>query len=176
MTQLTPGNAVPELKVKTLDGSVWNLSEQTPEHFTIVVFYRGLHCPICASYLPDIESRVRAFRGLGVEIIAVSSDGEARARSIKEELGLDELTIGYDLSIETARDWGLYVSQGIGKSSKGIEEPNLFIEPGIFIIRPDQTLYSCVVQSMPFARPQFSETLDAVQFIITNRYPARGEA
>ena len=36
---------------------------------------------------------------------------------------------------------GLYVSTSLGMTSTGIEEPALFSEPGIFLVRPDRTLY-----------------------------------
>ncbi|HIE89539.1 MAG TPA: AhpC/TSA family protein, partial [Gammaproteobacteria bacterium] len=57
----------------------------------------------------------------------------------------------------------------------GIEEPSLFVEPGIFLVRPDQTLYFATVQTMPFARPSFGDILKAIDFVIAKDYPARGE-
>jgi len=55
-------------------------------------------------------------------------------------------------------------------------EPALFNEPGVFLARPDHTLYWASVQSMPFARPHFREILAALDFVIAKDYPARGEA
>ncbi len=75
-----------------------------------------------------------------------------------------------------ARAWGLYISTGRGKTSIGIEEPALFSEPGLFLVRPDGTLYAASVNTMPFARPNFSELLKAIGMIIEKNYPARGEA
>ena len=49
MNVLKPREAVPALEVETLNGS-WSLADQNPENFTMVVFYRGLHCPICSKY------------------------------------------------------------------------------------------------------------------------------
>ncbi|WP_315981489.1 hypothetical protein [Aliamphritea spongicola] len=40
MVVLKTRQAVPALNVETLNGS-WSLSDQTPEHFTMLVFYRG---------------------------------------------------------------------------------------------------------------------------------------
>ncbi|MFN7087813.1 MAG: AhpC/TSA family protein, partial [Burkholderiales bacterium] len=65
---------------------------------------------------------------------------------------------------------------GRGKTSMGIEEPALFSEPGVFLVRPDRTLYWAAVQTMPFARPHFRDMLAAIDFVIKNDYPARGEA
>ncbi len=68
------------------------------------------------------------------------------------------------------------ISSSRGKTSVGVEEPALFSEPGVFLVRPDGTLYWASVQTMPFARPHFKEVLSALDFVIKADYPARGEA
>lgn len=85
------------------------------------------------------------------------------------------LPIGYGLSLAGTRQWGLSISASRGKTSLGIEEPALFSEPGIFLVRPDGTLYYGAVQSMAFARPAFHDLLAAIDFAIAHDYPARGE-
>ncbi len=52
----------------------------------------------------------------------------------------------------------------------------LHAKPGLFLVRPDGTLYAASLQTMPFARPQFSEVLAAIAFVTQKDYPARGEA
>jgi hypothetical protein len=84
--------------------------------------------------------------------------------------------IGYGLAIEKAREWGLYISSGRGKTSMGVEEPALFNEPGLFLMRPDGTLYWSIVQTMPFLRPHFAELVGVLDRIEQMDYPARGEA
>jgi hypothetical protein len=81
----------------------------------------------------------------------------------------------YGLSLKSARQWGLYISASRGKTSIGIEEPALFSEPGVFLVKPDGTLYYGAVQTMPFARPQFQDLLGAIDFAVAKDYPARGE-
>ena len=174
-TTLVPRQAVPALSVPTLDGGTRTLSEQNPENFTMVIFYRGLHCPICGNYLRDLDRKLGDFAERGVNVVVVSSDEEARARKAQEDWKLENLTVGYGLDLDTARAWGLYVSAGIGKTSIGIEEPALFSEPGLYLVRPDGTLYFGTVQTMPFARPNFGEILKALDFVIDRGYPARGE-
>jgi len=175
ITPLMPRQKVPALEVATVGGDVWRLAEQTPEHFTMLVFYRGLHCPQCKGYLKDLDNKAAEFAAKGVDILAVSSDGAARAGQTKTDWRLDNLTIGYGLDLDMARQWGLYISAGIGKTSIGIEEPALFSEPGLFLVRPDGMLYFGSVQTMPFARPKFADLLLALDFVIARDYPARGE-
>lgn len=168
---IKPRTRAPELSVDTVGGGRWNLAEQKPEQFTLVVFYRGLHCPICKGYLPDLQSQLDAFRKRGVEVVAISADPRDRAEQAKREWGLDRLRIGYGLPIETAREWGLFISEGISD-----KETAQFSEPGVFLIRPDGTVYYEAIQSMPFARPSFRELLGAIDVVTAKNYPARGEA
>lgn len=175
ITPLIPRQPVPPLSVPTVDGPDWTLSDQTPDTFTLVVVYRGLHCPICSGYLGDLNRKLAQFTQRGVSVIAVSSDTGDRAAEAKTQWGLDQLTIGYGLDLDTARRWGLYISTSRGKTSTGVVEPDLFVEPGLFLIRPDGTLYFGTVQTMPFARPQFADILKALDFVMANDYPARGE-
>lgn len=174
-TPLIPRQPVPDLSLNLVGDGTWSLSGQTPESFTLVVFYRGLHCPVCSAYLGDLNRKAEEFGKRGITILVASSDGEDRAAEAKEKWGLEALDVAYGLSLDEARNWGLYVSAGIGKTSIGIEEPALFSEPGLFLIRPDGTLYFGTVQTMPFARPAFGDILKAVDFALARNYPARGE-
>jgi peroxiredoxin len=175
MARLLPRAKVPELSVKTVAGQTWTLAERKPERFTLVVFYRGLHCPICRGYLGELAKLEPEFGTRGVDVIALSSDTEERARRAAVEWQLGNLTVGYGLDLSAARDWGLFISTSRGMTSAGIEEPAQFSEPGVFLVRPDGTLYWSAIQTMPFARPHFRELLSAVDFVTAKDYPARGE-
>ena len=130
---------------------------------------------ICAKYLIELEKQVDAYAERGMGVIAISSDTQERAALMADKIKADKLRLGYGLSLTKAREWSLYISTSRGKTSIGIEEPALFSEPGLFIVNPDQTLYFASVQTMPFVRPHFSELLGAIDFAISNNYPARGE-
>ena len=175
ISPLFPRQPVPALSVATVGGGQWTLADQHPEHFTLVVVYRGLHCPICAGYLRDLDTKLPEFTRRGVSVVAISSDDAARAATAKEKWKLGALTVGYGLDLDTARRWGLYISSGHGSTSAGVEEPALFVEPGLFLIRADGTLYFASVQTMPFARPAFADILGALDYVIAKNYPARGE-
>ena len=172
---IKPRQPVPALSVPLLGGGTWTLADQKPENFTMVVVYRGYHCPICSGYLGDLNRKAAQFAEKGVNVLVVSSDTEERAAEAKEKWGLDNLTIGYGLTLDSGREWGLYVSSSRGKTSTGVVEPDLFLEPGLFLIRPDGTLYWASIQTMPFARPQFGEVLKGLDGAIEKNYPARGE-
>lgn len=174
-TALIPRQPVPTLNLPLLGGGRFVLGAAPGERFDLIVFYRGLHCPICAKYLLELERLVPEFEKRGVQVVAASSDDVERAQKMADKLKASTMRIAYGLSFPSARQWGLYISTSRGKTSIGIEEPALFSEPGIFLVRPDGTLYYGAVQSMPFARPQFQDLLGAIDFAIANDYPARGD-
>lgn len=174
MKVLKPRQAVPALEVDTLEGS-WSLADQNPENFTMVVFYRGLHCPICSKYIGELNKLADDFAEAGVSILVLSGDDRERAEKAKQDWELGNLQIGYGVSTEQARDWGLHRSAGRGLTSIGIEEPAEFSEPGLFIVRSDNTLYWAQISTMPFARPHFREIIGALKFVLEKDYPARGE-
>lgn len=168
--------AAPEMSFPLLDGGSWTLSERKPEALSMVVAYRGAHCPMCRNYLQDLNQHMGEFKARGVDVVAVSSDGKERAELAKKDWALSDVPIAYDLSIEKARELELPISTSRGKTSIGLEEPALFSEPGLFLVKPDGTLYAAFVQTMPFARPPLDQLLKAIDFIREKDYPARGEA
>ena len=172
---LTPRKKTPDLTLPTLDHGTFDLTTDTSERGTVICFYRGLHCPICALYLTEFQNRVADFAERGVATVAISSDGEERAREMADKVKANTLRIAYDLPLDKAREWGLYISTSRGKTSIGIEEPPLFSEPGLFMVTPEQNLYYGSVQTMPFVRPHFAELVKAIDFAIEKDYPARGE-
>ena len=174
LTPLFPRQQTPSLNLPTVDGDTWTLSEQAGENFTMVVFYRGFHCPICAKYLRDLNSKADEFAQRGVNVVVASSDVEERARKSKESWKLDNLTVAYDLDLDKAREWGLYISTSRGKTSTGVVEPDLFSEPALYLIRPDGTLYASWIQTVPFARPKAEDLLSMIKFVLDKDYPPRG--
>jgi len=173
---LKPRQPVPALDFDLLAGGRWRLAEQHPRTFTMLVFYRGLHCPVCRRYTSELNGMLEEFDKRGVSTVITSTDTRERAEQAKTQWRLDKLPIGYGVPIETARRWDLYVSSGRGATSAGVEEPALFAEPGLFLVKPDATLYWLSVSSMPFARPHFGEIAQAIDFAVSKDYPARGEA
>lgn len=168
--------AAPEMSFPLIEGGDWTLSERKPENLSMVVAYRGLHCPMCRNYLKELNEQIDEFSKRGVDVVAVSSDGKERAMAARTDWELRNIPIAYGLGIDKARELGLYISTSRGKTSIGIEEPAMFNEPGLFLVKPDGTLYAAFIQTMPFARPPLDQLLKAIDFITEKGYPARGEA
>jgi hypothetical protein len=166
-----PRQPAPPLEVKLLDGSTWRLEDAKPASFEMIVFYRGLHCPICKTYLSDLEAKLPEFTSRGVDVIAVSTDGRERAERAKAEWGLGNVRIGCELTIAGARAWDLYISCAIREG-----EPPEFNEPGLFLTKPDGTLFFASRGSAPWARPPLDQMLRGIDLAMERKMPARGEA
>lgn len=168
---IKPRTKVPTLDLPIIGGGQFDLAARRPQYFSMLVFYRGLHCPICKTYVRDLDRKLEDFAKRGVEVVAISTDTQQRAEQSRNDWSIEHLAIAYGLSIDQARQWGLFISSSIKP-----DEPSLFAEPGLFLVRPDGTLYCSSVQTMPFARPSFADVLQAVAFVAEKNYPARGEA
>jgi peroxiredoxin len=166
-----PRQAAPRLDVKLLNGAPWDLADAKPAAFQMIVVYRGLHCPICKTYLSELETKLPDFAKRGVDVIAVSTDSRERAERAKTDWGLNDLRLGYDLSIATARAWDLFISTAIREG-----EPAEFSEPGLFLIKPDGTIFFAARGSAPWGRPPFDQVLRGIDTAIERKTPARGEA
>ena len=167
---LVPGQPVPDLDLPLTIDARFELSKQSPDSFTMLVFYRGKHCPICKKYLTELGSKLGKFTGKGINVFAVSMDSPERAQVSHEEWDTGDLPLAHSLSEEKAREYGLYISE----KREGSEEPERFSEPGLFLVKPDGTLHFAVVQNAPFTRPDLDDLLSGLTFTLENDYPTRG--
>jgi peroxiredoxin len=166
-----PRQPAPPFEVKLLDGNAWRLQDAKPENFEMIVVYRGLHCPVCKTYLGELEAKLPEFSKRGVDVIAVSTDSRDRAERAKAEWGLNNLRVGCEFSIANAREWDLFISRSIREG-----EPPEFSEPGLFLIKPDGTLFYASRGSAPWGRPPLDQMLRGIDVVMERKMPARGEA
>jgi peroxiredoxin len=165
-----PRQPAPELTLPLLGGGTYPLSEQRPNLFTMVVFFRGLHCPVCRAQLTELNRRLGEFEQRRIDVIAVSGETRERTTELADEWSLDRLPLAYGLTEAQMRVWGLFLSHGIDDT-----EPALFNEPGLFLISPDHTVYYESILSMPVGRPRLDDLLSGIDYWTTHDYPARGE-
>ena len=164
---LIPGQPVPSLDLPLTIDARFELSEQSPENFTMLVFYRGKHRPICKKYLTELGSKLSNFTDKGINVFAVSMDSPERAAVSHQEWDTGDLPLAHSMSEEKAREWGLYISQ----KREGSDEPDMFSEPGLFVVKPDGTLHFAVVQSAPFTRPDLDDLLEGLNSLWTRVIP-----
>jgi peroxiredoxin len=158
-----PEDTMPAIEAELVGGGAWRLAEEHPAKLALLVFYCGLHCPICPNWLRKLERVVPRFVEHGVSVIALSCDTRERAAQAKRGWKLTELRVGYGVEAEDARKAGLYLSE---------EKGRLYTEAAILAVKPeDGTLYAAWVQSQPHARPRFAEVLSALEGWLANDLP-----
>jgi len=170
---ILPGTTVPSLSLPLVHGGTTDdlaLGTGTDGRFTLIVFYRGLHCPVCRKQLRELDENIDELRKAGVgRIVAVSMDTLKRATISIDEWEITRLPIAHELTEEAARQWGLFISSGFKKG-----EPELFSEPGMYILDSDGTVFWSTVSSMPFGRMPVKAIIHGLEYITENNYPARG--
>jgi peroxiredoxin len=78
----------------------------------MIVFFRGLHCPVCRAQLSELERRLDELYARGIEVIVVSGETSERTTQLAQEWKLERLPLAYGLSENQMRAWGLFVSRG----------------------------------------------------------------
>lgn len=71
---LLVGEKIPRLKLRTPDGSLFDLNESISKKPTLLIFYRGGWCPYCNMHLAEIRTIEDSLTEMGYQIIAISAD------------------------------------------------------------------------------------------------------
>lgn len=141
----------------------------TSENWTLLVVYRGKHCPRCKKYLNILDGMRADWATAGFDISVVSADTEEKAKADRDEFGWG-FNLGYDLSEDQMETLGLYITEPLSAS----ETDRRFAEPGTYVIRPDGSLLLIAISNGPSARPELAELLDGMIFTQENDRPPRG--
>jgi peroxiredoxin len=165
--KLPAGSDLPQMTLPAVGGGEVALGGPR-EGWQAIFVYRGLHCPICKTYLGKLEGKLAEFAELGAEVVAVSGDPKEKAEAFAKEVGLT-MPVGYDLSVAQMRDLGLYISSP--RSDTETDRP--FPEPALFVTTPEGKLQIVEIANAPFVRPDLDLIVRGL-----NRgregYPVRG--
>ncbi|MBO6935320.1 MAG: redoxin domain-containing protein [Deltaproteobacteria bacterium] len=166
-----PGEPAPELRFPLVGGARFDLDEARAEQdYLIVEVYRGHHCGVCETHLRELAAMKDDFAEYGAALVFVSMNDQALAERAEREWALSAIPIGYDLDLDTARRWGIFISSRFRES-----EPRTFTEPATFVVRRDGILYAADLRSSPHLRPQLDRLLTLVRRA-SEGYPPRGIA
>src|SRR5258706_9626801 len=141
--RVIPGDTMPAIDARLAGGGRWALAQEKPEKLSLLAFYRGIFCPICANWVADLDRLVPEFQKRGTSVIALSCDPKEGAEKAVKDWRLKNLRIGYKLDVEDARRAGLYISEGRGlNQGSGVKEPMLFAEAALLLVLPEGELYA----------------------------------
>lgn len=168
---LTPDTPLPNLVLSTLsDGEVKvGKPNRSRGDWQLVVVYRGKHCPICKSYLTELNGMLDDFAAIGIDVLAISADTEEKAKASASDIDYKGI-IGYGLAPDQMAKLGVYISEP--RSPKETDRP--FAEPATFVVRSDGKLQIVDISNAPFSRPALKGLIDGLKFIRQNDYPVRG--
>jgi peroxiredoxin len=166
-TQLHPGSRFEPVTFKRLDGPDFTFG--APGAWQALFVIRGQHCPICKSYLAEIEQKREALAALGVSVAAVSADSEAQTR-VTAAAAPVTFPMLYGMDEAMMRRLGLYVTEP--RSAQ--ETDHRFPEPALFVVNPEGVLHLIDIANAPFLRPDLDRLVRGLGFIIEKNYPIRG--
>lgn len=171
-SSLRPGQTFPSIILPLLGGGEADISKPSDSHdWKLVLVYRGKHCPLCTNYLQELEDVREEFSAIGIDIIAVSADSEARATAHLSEVD-NQYPVAYGLNQDQMQSLGLYIS-GL-QNGMDVEAP--FAEPGLFIINHDGKLQLVDISNVPFSRPDLRKVVGGMTWLRsqTQAFPING--
>lgn len=158
------GAVVPDVKVRTLDGSEAALHALLSGRPTVLVFYRGGWCPYCNVHLGKLKEAEPELLAMGYQILAISPD---RPEKLRESVAKQNLPYALlsDSKMEAAKAFGLaftldestlkkYKGYGIDLEAASGEFHNALPVPAVFLIDTERTI------SFAYANPKYSVRLD----------------
>ena len=80
-----PGATVPLLELPLASGGTFRLADAAPRLFTLLVFNRGLHCPVCRAQLSELNRRFEELAEKGIDVVSISGETAQRARQMRDE-------------------------------------------------------------------------------------------
>ena len=168
---IRPTEVAPELDLPLVGGGRLLLAERRPQRFTMLVFNRGLHCPNCRAQLAELDRRIDELTERGIEVVSVSGESAERATAMRDDWGIANVPLAYGLSESQMRAWA---SSSPAAATRGSRRSS--IEPAVFLLKPDHSVYYEAILSMPAGRPHLDDLLHGIDYWTANDYPARGEA
>ena len=139
------------------------------ENWTLLVVYRGKHCPRCKKYLNILSTMTSDWSSAGFDVVVVSADTQEKAKADQAEFGWN-FDLAYGLSEAQMETLGLYVTDPLSPD----ESDRRFAEPGTYVLRADGSLIIVSLSNGPAVRPDLTELLDGMIFNKTNDRPTRG--
>lgn len=162
------GQILPPMSFSRLGGGTIEVGGPR-ERWTLLVVYRGKHCPRCKKYLNTLNDMRAKWDEAGFDVVVVSADPAEKAEADRAEFGW-EFALCHDLSRDQMDSLGVYVTQPLSEA----ETDRPFAEPGVFVLRPDGSLLLIAISNGPSARPDLAELLDGMIFTKTKDRPPRG--
>ena len=101
--RVIPGDTMPAIDARLAGGGRWALAREKADKLALLAFYRGIFCPVCRTWLGELDRLLPEFYQRGVSVIALSCDKKDAAERAVKEWGLQRLRVGFNLAPDDAR-------------------------------------------------------------------------
>ncbi|CAM3826569.1 redoxin domain-containing protein [Rheinheimera salexigens] len=174
-TKLSAGEKFPLIQLTNSTGTKVNLvnaqqSENATGRWSLIIIYRGYHCPICLKYLNNLETYSKRLQALQIDLSVASADTPEQLNKMKEKGLQITCPILTGLTLAQMKLLGLYISDPMNES----ETDHPFPEPGLFLINPDGETIMIDIANAPFIRPDLEQLVSGLEFSFSKNYPVRG--
>ncbi|WP_371194772.1 peroxiredoxin-like family protein [Glaciecola sp. SC05] len=175
VTPLLNGSTVPNVMVKTADGSPVSLPALLMQKPSVIVFYRGGWCPYCSRQLAELKDIEQELVAEGYQIIAISPETPEKLQSQKLQTEFAAQLIS-DADLHAIRNFGIgfYVpndTRNLYKERMQIEliadntDRAVLPAPAIFITDTSGTVLFSYVNPDFKTRPSAALVLSAARLV-----------
>lgn len=143
VTPLLLGNPLPDVGLRTLEGTPITLKEAVGGRPAALVFYRGGWCPYCNLQLSGLRLIRKDLDALGFQLIAISPDTPAELKKTLDKDALDyrllsdssaaamrAFGIGYEVDAETLKKlsgYGIDLEKASGERHHVLPVPSVYL-------------------------------------------------
>lgn len=143
VTPLLLGNALPDVGLRTLEGTPITLKDAVGGKPAVLVFYRGGWCPYCNLQLSSLRLIRKDLDALGFQLIAISPDTPAELKKTLDKDALDyrllsdssaaamrAFGIGYEVDAETLNKlsgYGIDLEKASGERHHVLPVPSVYL-------------------------------------------------
>jgi peroxiredoxin len=142
VTPLLNGSTIPNVMVKTTDGSPVSLPALLMQKPAVIVFYRGGWCPYCSRQLAELKDIEQELVAEGYQILAISPETPEKLQSQKLETEFAaELISDSDLNAIRAFGIGFYVPDDTRKLHRDRMQVELTVDQNERAVMPAPAIF-----------------------------------
>jgi len=160
---LGKGDTAPHFELGAPGGEVLRSRELLAKGPLVVIFYRGVWCPVCTDELRDFQRRLSEIDALGGTLVAISPQLEHHNHSIRQEQGItyhvlsdpgNEIAKAFGVAFELPPDLRmLQRSLGLDLQQFNGDDSWVLPMPATFVVGQDGAIVYAATSPDPTMRP-----------------------
>lgn len=86
---LKVGQQAPDFTLNSSRGIAVNIQKELEKGPVVLIFYRGIWCPVCSRYLSNIQDSLRYILDAGASLLAVTGEVQEYTAKMSEDVGAE---------------------------------------------------------------------------------------